>query len=202
MNKHSYDPEKAGQDCVVYLDKNSGPRVLFSGEDLIEVNLPADTRVIYAKPPIPGIEDEQTAIRHAIDNPENMDPLSSLLTPGIKVTIAIDDISLPLPIMRIPDIRQSVLEIVLSTLSEAGVQDVHIIIANSFHRRMTMDEMKRCVGKDIFQEYYPDQYYNHDGEDPNGMLELGQTKHGERVRINRRAAESDLLIYILSLIHI
>ena len=196
MSNHSYDPEQTARDCVVHLEGNSAPRALFCGEDLIEVNLPSGTRVVYAKPPIPGLKDREGAIRHAIENPENMDPLSSLLRPGMKVTIAIDDISLPLPIMRLPDIRQSILEVVLGTLSEAGVDDIHIIIATSFHRRMTMNEMKRCVGGAIFQEYYPHRYYNHDGEDPDGMVELGRTEHGEHVRLNRRAAESDLLIYV------
>ena len=195
-SNNGYDPEAAARDSVVYLEGNSAPRVLFSGEDLIEVSLPAGTRVIYAKPPIPGLGNPQAAIRHALDHPENMDPLKDILTPGMKITIAIDDISLPLPMMRLPDVRQSVLEIVLPILSEAGVEDIHIIIATSFHRRMTPAEMKRAVGSKIFKAYYPDQYYNHDGEDPDGMVELEQTEHGERVRINRRAAESDLLIYI------
>jgi hypothetical protein len=191
-----YDPDAVARDSVVYLEDTSAPRALFSGEDLIEVSLPAGTRVIYAKPPIPGLADARAAIRHAIDHPENMDPLSSLLRPGMKVTIAIDDISLPLPMMRLPDVRQTVLEIVLDVLGDAGVDDVHIIIATSFHRRMTPAEMKRAVGSTIFNAYHPDRYYNHDGEDPDGIVELGLTDHGEHVRINRRAAESDLLIYV------
>jgi hypothetical protein len=114
----------------------------------------------------------------------------------MKVTIAIDDISLPLPMMKTPDVRQSILEVVLDVLAGAGVQDVHVIIANSFHRRLTPGEMRRCVGRKIFDAFYPTRYYNHDGEDPDGMVELERTAHGERVRLNRRAAESDLLIYV------
>jgi hypothetical protein len=190
-----YDPEKAAESCVVHLDSNSPPRVLFSGEDLIECKMPAGTRVVYAKPPIPGLLDRKAAIRRAIENPENMEPLSALLRPGMKLTIAIDDISLPLPMMALPDIRQTILEIVLEMAASKGVDDIHIIIATSFHRRLTVAEMKRCVGTKIFSQYYPARYYNHDGEDPNGMVELDRTHRGERVRINRRAAESDLLIY-------
>jgi Lactate racemase N-terminal domain len=125
-----------------------------------------------------------------------MEPLTSMLHPGMKVTIAIDDISLPLPKMKRPDVRESVLMIVLNLLMENGVEDIHIIIANSYHRRMTAAEIRRAVGDHIFIRYYPEQLYNHDGEDPEGMVELGSTEHGEKVRINRRAAESDLLIYV------
>jgi hypothetical protein len=36
----------------------------------------------------------------------------------------------------------------------------------------------------------------HDAEDPANLVHLGQTDHGEDVEINRRAAESDLLVYV------
>ena len=193
---NGYDPDKAAENCVVHLDTKSTPRVLFCGEDLIECQLPIGTRVVYAKPPIPGLTDRKAAIRRAVESPENMEPLSALLQPGMKLTIAIDDISLPLPMMKLPDIRQTILEVVLAAAASKGVTDIHIILATSFHRRLTPQEMKRCVGTKIFEEFYPDRYYNHDGEDPNGMVELGITAHGEHVRINRRAAESDLLVYV------
>ncbi len=182
--------------CVRYLDADSAPRLLWSGEDLIRVKLPAGTRVVYPKPTIPGLPDRRRAIRYALDNPENAEPLTAQLRPGMKVTLAIDDISLPLPKMHRPDIRQSVLEIVLEILAEHGVVDVEIIVATSFHRRMEPFEIRWAVGNKIFDAYFPEKLYCHDGEDPDGMVELGETELGEKVRMNRRAAESDLLIYI------
>ena len=188
--------QKFSANCVVHLEKDSAPRILWSGEDLVEAKLPAGTRVVYPKPPMTPVPNREAAIEYAIRHPENMEPLPTLLRAGMKVTIAVDDISLPLPPMRKPDIRQSVLTVLLRLLGERGVDDVHIVIANSFHRRMTPAEMKRCVGGKIFRAFYPDRYYNHDGENPEGIVELGGTERGERVRVNRRAAESDLLIYV------
>jgi len=182
--------------CVVHLDGNSAPRLMWYGEDLLSVKMPAGTRVMYPNPTIPGLRDRNAAIRYALEHPEEMEPLAALLRPGMKVTIAIDDISLPLPKMPRPDVRQSVLTIVLEMLAEKGIGDVHIIIATSFHRRMAEFEIRRAVGGRIFREYYPDRHYNHDGEASGGMVELGVTDHGERVRLNRRAAESDLLVYV------
>ena len=94
---NGYDPDKASGNCVVHLDTTSAPRVLWCGEDIHEYKLPIGTRVIYAKPPIPGLLDRRSAIRRAIENPENMDPLPALLRPGMKLTIAIDDISIVVP---------------------------------------------------------------------------------------------------------
>jgi len=182
--------------CVVHLEANSAPRLMWSSEDLLAVKMPAGTRVLYSNPTIPGIPDRDAGIRYALAHPEEMEPLAALLKPGMKVTIAIDDISLPLPKMKRPDMRESVLTIILGMLAEKGIDDFHIIIATSYHRRMEEFEIRRAVGSKIFRHFYPDRLYNFDGEDPNGMVELGVTDHGEHVRINRRAAESDLLIYV------
>jgi hypothetical protein len=103
---------------------------------------------------------------------------------------------MPLPPMVRPDVRQTVLEILLEMLDANGVDDIHLIIATSLHRRMTAAEMKRMVGDQIFDAFYPDRYYNHDAEDPDGMVHLGVTAHNEPVNINRRAVESDLVIYV------
>ena len=175
-------------DCVRELGAASADRLLWYGEDLIRVKLPAGTRVIYPKPSIPGLSDRDAAIRFALEHPEQAAPLRSQLRPGAKVTIAIDDISLPLPKMNRPDLRQSVLAVLLEMLEQAGVTDVEMVIANSFHRRMEPFEIRWSVGREIFDAFYPHRLYCHDGEDPECIVELGETELGEKVRINRRAA--------------
>ncbi|HVI75902.1 MAG TPA: lactate racemase domain-containing protein [Anaeromyxobacteraceae bacterium] len=181
---------------VVTLDRDSAPRVLFSGEDLLLEDMPIGTKVIYPKPPIAGLPNVKSAIRWAINHPEESEPLHAKLRPGMKVTIALDDISLPLPPMRTPDVRQQVLEVVLELLADSGVDDVHLVIAICLHRRMTAAEVKRMVGERIFDAYWPDRLYHHDAEDLDGLVTLGTTRHGEKVIVNRRAAESDLLVYV------
>jgi hypothetical protein len=189
-------PRRKEDDQVVYIDTNSAPRILFSGEDLLLEDLPIGTRVVYPKPPIEGLANPGAAIRYALNHPLGTEPLYAQLAPGMKVTIAVDDISMPLPPMVTPDVRQTILEILLEMLDANGIDDVHIIIATSLHRRQTKAEMKRMVGSKIFEAFYPDRYYNHDAEDPDGMVSLGVTSHNEPVNINRRAVESDLVIYV------
>lgn len=181
---------------VVTLDRKSAPRVIFSGDQLLEVDMPAGTRVIYPRQPLAALKDPDAAIRYAINHPYNSDPLHAKLRPGMKVTIAIDDISLPLPPMRRPDVRERVLTIVLEMLADHGVDDVELIIATSVHRRMTGPEVRHIVGDKIFNAYWPDRLYKHDAEDPHGMKEVGVTELGEVVELNKRAVESDLVIYV------
>ena len=108
--------------CVITLDHRSRPRVLFSGDQLVEVDLPAGTRVIYPKPPMKGLADPDAAVRYALSHPLNSAPLFAKLRPGMRVTIAIDDLSMPLPPMKRPDCRQRVLEPVIEMLDEYGVE--------------------------------------------------------------------------------
>ena len=117
-------PRNKEDDQVVYIDGDSAPRVIFSGEDLLLEDLPIGTRVIYPKPPIEGLANPGAAIRYALNHPLDTDPLYAQLAPGMRVTIAVDDISVPLPPMATPDIRQTIIEILLEMLDANGVDDV------------------------------------------------------------------------------
>ncbi len=183
-------------ESVRFLERGAAPRVLPFGDGFVEARLPVGTRVVYPNPPLEPLPDPDAAIRQALLHPVAGDPLFARLRPGMKVTIAIDDISLPLPPMQTPDVRERILSIVLDMLSDYGVDDVELIVATSLHRRMTAAEIRRMVGGRIFREFYPDRLYNHDAEAPDGLVELGRTSLDERVILNRRAAESDLLIYV------
>jgi len=115
----------------------------------------------------------------------------------MTLPIALDDISRPLPPMQRPDIRQRVIEAVLDMAAAAGVDDVHLIAALALHRRMTADELRHALGDRIYDAFAPHgDLYNHDAEDIANMVVLGRTSHDELVTMNRRAAESDLLVYV------
>ncbi len=183
---------------VLEVDKSTPPILFHHGEQFRLEKLPAGrSRVIYPAEPLAGLDDPDEAIRQALLNPINEDPLPALLRPGMKLTIAFDDLSLPLPSMRQPDIRQRIIEQVLDMAAAAAVDDVHLIAALALHRRMTEAELRHALGDRIYDAFAPQEtLYNHDAEDPDGMVELGLTRHDEQVTMNRRAAESDLLIYV------
>ncbi|MCP4806558.1 MAG: DUF2088 domain-containing protein [Proteobacteria bacterium] len=181
--------------CVVTIDHRSKPRTLFFGDQLMEVNLPVGTRVIYPKKPLQPLNDVRAAVRYALSHPLNDEPLYAKLKPGMKVTIAVDDLSMPLPPMKRPDIRQIQVECVLELLRDYAVTDIEIIIATAFHRPMTEAEIRHQVGDAVVDEFWPDRLYNHDAEKPGGLTYLGTTDAGIDVEINARAAASDLVIY-------
>ncbi len=183
---------------VLEVDRRTPPILFHHGEGFrLEHLPPGRSRVVYPPEPLPGLADPDGAIADALANPIDDDPLASLLFPGMKLTIAFDDISLPLPPMARPDVRQRIIEQVLDLAAAAGVDDVHIIAALALHRRMTEAELRHAVGDRVYEAFAPSgQLYNHDAEDPDGMVILGQTRHGEDVQMSRRAAESDLVVYV------
>jgi hypothetical protein len=181
---------------VLEVDERTPPLLIHEGEGFRLEPLPLGTRVIYPPDSLPGIRQLDAAIQRALRSPAGIEPLPELLRPGMLLTIVFDDISLPLPPMRTPDVRQRVIEQVLELAAAAGVDDVELIAANSLHRRMTPAELRRTVGERVFRAFFPDHLRNHDAEDRRNLVHLGKTPSGEDVEINRRAAESDLVVYV------
>jgi hypothetical protein len=183
---------------VLEVDRSTPATLIWHGEGFRLERLPVGSRVVYPPEPVAPLEDPDAAIRHALLHPlGDSQPLPALLRSGMRLTIAFDDISLPLPPMRSPDIRQRVIEAVLDMAAEAGVDDVVLVAALALHRRMTEDELRHIVGDRVYDAFAPNGLLTqHDAEDPDGMLHLGLTEAGEDVEINRRAATSDLLVYV------
>src|ERR1700728_769121 len=184
---------------VLEVDRSTPPILTWHGEGFRLEKLPAGrSRVIYAPEPLAPLDDPDQAVRDALLHPlGDSKPLPELLFAGMRLTIAFDDISLPLPPMQPPDNRQRVLEAVLDMAAAAGVDDVVLICALALHRRMTEAELRHAIGDRVYDSFAPHgRLLQHDAEDPDGLVELGQTELGEVVEINKRAAQSDLLVYV------
>ena len=183
---------------ILEVDRSTPPTLFWHGEGFKLEKLPVGSRVVYPPEPLAALKDPDGAIRHALLNPlGDSKPLPELLFPGMKLTICFDDISLPLPPMKRPDVRQRVIEAVLDLAADAGVDDVVLVAALALHRRMTDDELRHALGNRVFDAFAPHgRLTQHDAEDPDGLIHLGQTPHGEDVEINKRAATSDLIVYV------
>jgi lactate racemase len=184
---------------VLEVDRSTPPILTWHGEGFRLERLPAGrSRVIYAPEPVDGLDDPDEAIRQALAQPlGDSAPLAARLRAGMKLTIAFDDVSLPLPPMQRPDNRQRVIEAVLDVAAAAGVDDVVLICALALHRRMTEAELRHAVGDRVYDAFAPNGLLlQHDAEDPDGLIFLGETDQGEEVEINKRAATSDLIVYV------
>ncbi|HUP70548.1 MAG TPA: lactate racemase domain-containing protein [Acidimicrobiales bacterium] len=183
---------------VLDVDSSTPPLLFWHGEKFKMERLPAGSRVIYPPEPVKPLADPDAAIRHALLNPiGDSAPLPVLLKPGMRLTVCFDDVSLPLPPMRRPDVRQRVIEAVLDLAADAGVDDVVLIAALALHRRMTEAELRHALGDRVYDAFAPSgQLTQLDAEDPDAMMHLGTTDRGEDVEISKRAATSDLIVYV------
>ena len=99
---------------IKFVDDPNDRFIFHSGEGFRYEKLPVGTRLIYPPPPLPGIVDLEGAIESALENPLDSDPFSAQIWSGMRITIAFDDLSVPLPPMKSPDIRQLIIERVLT----------------------------------------------------------------------------------------
>jgi len=182
---------------VLEVDERTPPLLVNEGEGFRMQKFPLGTRVVYPPDALPGLSDLNAQIKQALLHPVgDAKPLPELLFPRMKLTIAVDDISLPLPPMVTPDIRQKILEHVIELAARKGVEDLEIVVATALHRRMTGAEIRRMVGERVFRSFWPKALYNLDAEDADNMTIVGETAQGETVQMQTRAATSDLIVYV------
>src|SRR4029453_909312 len=181
---------------VLEVDDRTPPLLVPDGDRFRLEKFPLGSSVIYPAESLVRVPDLGEAINAALISPLESEPLSALLEPDMRLTIAFDDIGTPTPRMRRPDIRGKVIEAVLARAAAAGGDDVALVSANGLNRRMTAEELQYIVGERVFRSFYADGLLtNHDAEDAGTLVSIGGTAAGE-VALNARAAGSDLLIFV------
>lgn len=171
-------------------------RILY-GMEMIPVKLPKN--VLIAKPEggaekSEAIPDIKEGLKKALDHPLGLPPLRDLAKPGMKVTIAFDDPTVP---QGNPDVWMQAINLSLEELFKSGVKkkNIDLVCANSLHRKFTHLELAQIIGPDLVREF-SHQLHCHDAEDKDNMVCLGRTKSGYRVDLSRCITDADLVVYV------
>lgn len=130
--------------------------------------------------------DEAAAIQHALGHPIGSPRLEEIVRPGESVAIVVNDVT------RL--VRSDLfLPVLLGALNRAGIpdRDIFIVFALGTHRKQTPQEQRRIVGEEVFRRI---RLLDHDGEDEDNLVEVGTTRFGNRVGINRRVYEADRVV--------
>src|SRR6202521_4998304 len=131
--------------AVIEVDRNTPPVLFHYGEGVRLEKLPLGARIVYPPDPLDAIAHPERAVKRALAKPLGDDPLEPVRPSGMKLTIGFDDLSLPLPPMAAPDVRQLVMEEVIDMAAEAGVEDIHLIAALGLNPRKREDQARHLV---------------------------------------------------------
>lgn len=155
------------------------------GRDGVNVTLPDSVDVVTTRF-TPGLPDEAAAIGEALRRPVESAPLAELVKPGDTVVIAHSDITRATP-------NACLLPVLLAELEAAGVarEDITLLNALGTHRPQTEAELRAMLGDAIVDRY---RCLQHDGNDDDGLIALGETSFGHPVRVNRHFMEADVRI--------
>ena len=159
------------------------------------MTFPDDTLVISpgVSLPLEPVADLAQAVRDALRHPLDSEPLGDRVRSGRTVTVAFDDPTVPC----YAPMWATALPIVHDELLRAGVRedDICFVCANALHRKFSDDELGRLIGKD-FVTRHRERLRCHDAEDTDRIVDLGRTRSGLHVELNRAVVESDLTIYL------
>ncbi len=167
-----------------------------SGElpDNTDVFIPGET---VEDPPFIPEDELKDRYLESIRNPIGMEPLSKTAKPGDKVTIIFPD--------RVKGGEQETshrkmsIKIILEELYSVGVkkEDVLLICSNGLHSKNTEKEIYGVLGDELFHEFWHSgQIINHDSEDYENLVDLGKTRRGDPVIMNKYVYDADIAILI------
>lgn len=157
------------------------------GREGLDIELP-DQNVVRtlsyrAATPLASPEAE---LRRVLRTPNGTPSLVEIARGKQQACILICDVTRPVP-------NPLILGEILRDLEEAGMarDQILILVATGLHRPNVGDELREMVGDEIFERY---RIENHDGQDLESHVHLGESPNGVPIWIDRRYVEADLKI--------
>ncbi|MCJ7665218.1 MAG: nickel-dependent lactate racemase [Actinobacteria bacterium] len=157
------------------------------GNSKLEVNIP-DKNLLYIieNRPEEALTDPKEKLIESLKRPIGTLPLKEKIKDKSKVCIVISDITRAVP-------TKLILEALLPELLSYGVNkdSITILIGTGLHRPNEGEELVRLVGKDIAENY---NIVNHNAKDRENCRQIGETKVGTPIILNKVFLDSDFRI--------
>jgi nickel-dependent lactate racemase len=150
----------------------------------LDVEFPDGRTSIIEPRYLPGLPDEEGALRTAIRNPVGARPLRKLVRKNQTVAISVCDVTRPAP-------TRLMLPALLRELGHVPPERITVLIATGTHRANTPDELVAMLGPDVVERY---EVVNHDAFDDSTLASAGETSDGVPITLNRRWLDADVRI--------
>ena len=167
--------------------KCSLPQLLWYGNTTLDIELPDAWQVEYC--PMRGADRVPLTLQQmeeAIRNPIGSPRLRELARGKKRAVIVFDDMTRPTRTFELAPI-------LLSELTAAGIreEDITFVCALGTHGALTMNEFRKKLGRHIVERF---RVFNHNIYE--NCVEVGTTRRGTRLMINREVAEADLKVAV------
>ena len=149
----------------------------------LALTLPAglEPEVLPAPAP-PPVADLRGALRQALARPIGSRRLSELATPRTRAVVIVSDASRDEP-------RAELFEAVRAELAVIPDDQLTLAVANGTHQPGAVERLG--LPDEVLRRH---RVVNHDSRDEAGLVEVGRTARGTRLRVNRCLVEADLIV--------
>lgn len=157
------------------------------GRTRLDVELPDALRVdVLEKHPLPPLADPDLALREGLERPTQSPPLREIARGRRDAVIAVCDHTRPAP-------NALMLPPILDALRTGGLppEAVTLQVATGLHRPSTAAELDEMLGTEIARSL---RIVQHDARDADSHADLGRTRSGIPILIDRFFLKSDLRI--------
>jgi nickel-dependent lactate racemase len=157
------------------------------GRTGLHVELPDALRVdVLEKQPLPALPDPDRALREGLERPTQSPPLREIARGRRDAVIAVCDHTRPAP-------NALMLPPILDALRAGGLppEAVTLQVATGLHRPSTAAELDEMLGTEIARSL---RIVQHDARDADSHADLGRTRSGIPILIDRCFLERDLRI--------
>lgn len=154
------------------------------GRGQISIELPESQTTVIEPSHTPGLPDERAAVARALAEPIGTRPLREWIRPGDSVCISFTDITRATPNDRI-------IPWLLEYLKDVPREKITLLNSLGTHRPNTRSELEKLLTPEVVSGY---RVLNHEPENPEALVQFGETRDGTPALINRHFAEADVRI--------
>jgi lactate racemase len=162
---------------------------LLVGRGTVRVTAPPPATVdVLRKPAMPVLADPAAAVATALDRPVSSAPLPDLAAGARSACIVVCDVTRPVPNGLL--LRPIVERLLAGGAPLAGIT---VLIATGLHRPNLGEELRALIGDDWVLDRV--RVLNHDGRDPDQLVDLGRTPtRSTPVVLNRAFVDADVRV--------
>lgn len=154
------------------------------GRETIDVFIDEENFGEMVYPNEVGIQNESLTLSQALENPIGSPTFEKFLQGARDVLVIVNDGTRPTPTARVLDEIHEALDAV----------NVKFIIATGCHRAPTGEEMRQIFGRHLNR--YTDRIFVHDSKKAEDMVDLGVSKNGTVMQVNRLGVEAHKILII------